>query len=454
MKTPQENLPVAVIGAGPVGLAAAAHLIERGEQPLILEAGQSVGHTVRKWAHIRMFSPWRYNIDSASRRLLEKAGWNEPEAEHLPTGLEITEAYLEPLASIESVADSLRLSHRVIAVTREGLDKVRSHGRVGHPFVIRTMDATGNIAIHRAKAVIDASGTWENPNPMGTDGLSVPGEEAVSSRIHYGIPDLSGSPGNDFAGAHVLVVGSGHSSFNAILDLLHLKDRHPDTTITWAMRKTKPGNVFGGGAADALPARGELGQRVREAVESGAIKVLSPMSIEGLAENSGHSSIKVHAEVAGAPVELMVERIVVTTGFRPDLGFSREIRLRLDPALECVEQLGPLIDPNEHSCGSVRPHGAKELAHPDLGYYIVGMKSYGRAPTFLLATGYEQVRSVVAEISGDHEAAAKVELDLPETGVCRLSEPEEDSSSCCGDQKLPFHLPPVPRKETSANCCG
>jgi hypothetical protein len=114
-----------------------------------------------------------------------------------------------------------------------------------------------------------------------------------------------------------------------------------------------------------------------------------------------------------------------------------------------------LIDPNEHSCGSVRPHGARELAHPDPGYYIVGMKSYGRAPTFLLATGYEQVRSVVAEICGDHEAAAKVELNLPETGVCRLSEPEEEeSSSCCGQQNNPFHLPPVPRKEASAGCCG
>jgi cation diffusion facilitator CzcD-associated flavoprotein CzcO len=234
MKTHQENLPVAVIGAGPVGLAAAAHLIERGERPLVLEAGPSVGHTVRKWAHIRMFSPWRYNIDSASRRLLEKAGWNEPEAEHLPTGGEIAEAYLEPLASLRAMEETLRLGHRVIAVTREGLDKVRSHDRAGHPFLIRTMDAAGNIAIHRAKAVIDASGTWESPNPMGADGLSVPGEEAFSSRIDHGIPDLSGVREADFAGAHVLVVGSGHSSFNAILDLLNLKDRHPGTTITWA----------------------------------------------------------------------------------------------------------------------------------------------------------------------------------------------------------------------------
>ena len=113
-----------------------------------------------------------------------------------------------------------------------------------------------------------------------------------------------------------------------------------------------------------------------------------------------------------------VDELVVATGLRPDLDFLREIRLSLDPALECPPELAPLIDPNLHSCGTVRPHGARELAQPDPGFYFAGMKSYGRAPTFLMRTGYEQVRSIVAEIAGDHEAAREVELVLPETGVC------------------------------------
>ena len=101
-----------------------------------------------------------------------------------------------------------------------------------------------------------------------------------------------------------------------------------------------------------------------------------------------------------------------------------EVRLRLDPWLECPTALGPLIDPNEHSCGTVRPHGARELAHPEKDFYVVGMKSYGRAPTFLLATGYEQARSVVAMLAGDVAAAERVELVLPETGVCSTTRRE------------------------------
>ena len=110
--------------------------------------------------------------------------------------------------------------------------------------------------------------------------------------------------------------------------------------------------------------------------------------------------------------------MVPCTGFRPDLDILRELRLNLDPAVEAPVELGPLIDPEFHSCGTVPPHGAALLAHPDKDFYIVGMKSYGRAPTFLLATGYEQVRSVAAALAGDREAADTVQLELPETGVC------------------------------------
>jgi hypothetical protein len=126
-----------------------------------------------------------------------------------------------------------------------------------------------------------------------------------------------------------------------------------------------------------------------------------------------------------------VDEIIVATGFRPDLSYLRELRISLDPALECPPSLAPLIDPNLHSCGTVRPHGARELAQPEPGFYFAGMKSYGRAPTFLMMTGYEQVRSIVADIAGDREAAERVELVLPETGVCS-GPATSPAANCCG----------------------
>ena len=96
------------------------------------------------------------------------------------------------------------------------------------------------------------------------------------------------------------------------------------------------------------------------------------------------------------------------------------MRLNIDPSLESVAEIAELIDPNIHSCGTVRTHGEKELRQPDKDFYIVGSKSYGRVPTFLMATGYEQIRSIVAALAGDMEAAGNVELDLPETGVCSV----------------------------------
>ena len=426
------QLPVAVIGAGPVGLAAAAHLLERGEMPLVLEAGPSVASAVRQWSHVRMFSPWRYTIDAASRRLLAGVGWEEPDSDELPTGADLVSRYLEPLATRTALLDHVRYNERVTAVSRQTTDKVRTNARDLRPFVVRTVTIDGTEYEYLARAVIDASGTWSKPNLMGADGLRPIGEASVRDLVDYGIPDLLGARRSGFVGTTVLVVGSGHSAFNAVLDLLTLKQEVPDTRIIWVMRRASLDKVFGGGAVDALPARGALGQRAKAAVESGAFIVVTPFAIRRL-ERVEENRIRVTGERDGREQSFEVDRIIVATGFRPDLDMLREVRLELDPWLESTRALGPLIDPNLHSCGTVRPHGARELAHPEKDFYVVGMKSYGRAPTFLLATGYEQVRSVVAQLVGDHQAAARVELDLPETGVCSLDGiGGAEGEGCCG----------------------
>jgi hypothetical protein len=221
-----------------------------------------------------------------------------------------------------------------------------------------------------------------------------------------------------YAGSRVLVVGSGHSALNALADLATLAEQVPTTRIWWAVRRPTLGQVFGGGENDALVERGRLGERVRRLVEAGAVTILTGIRIDRL--TTGPGGVTVFSD--GAPV-VDVHQVIATTGFRPDLTMVRELRLSLDPAVESPSALAPLIDPNVHSCGTVRPHGAEELAHPEPDFYIVGMKSYGRAPTALMLTGYEQVRSVVAALTGDWEAARRVDLVLPETGVCSWRPP-------------------------------
>ncbi|MCK6443164.1 FAD-dependent oxidoreductase [Elstera cyanobacteriorum] len=417
------ELPVVIIGAGPVGLAAAAHLLERGLTPLILEAGPSAGTHIRAWGHVRLFSPWRYCIDRASRALLEASGWQAPDPKRLPTGAALVEEYVEPLAGL--LAPHLRFNRRVVGVSRDGFDKVRSAGRNEAPFVIVTRTPEGTEDRITARAVIDASGTWSQPNPLGASGLPALGEDG-SGRVRYGIPNVLGPDRAAYAGRRVLVVGAGHSAMNAVQDLVKLKQVEPGTEVFWAMRRAPDPLTFGGGAQDALIARGQLGAEAEAAVTRGDVTLLAPFPIEALAEQP--DGVRV-TSVGGQSVT--VDRIIACTGFRPDLAFLREVRLGLDSWLETTPALAPLIDPNLHSCGTVRPHGAAELAHPEPGFYAVGMKSYGRAPTFLLLTGYEQVRSVAAALAGDSAAAARVELDLPETGVC-ITQRTPAKTGCCG----------------------
>ena len=418
-------LPVAVIGAGPVGLAAAAHLVKYRQPFIILESGREPGAAIRKWGHVKTFSPWRYMVDGAARELLEGTGWRAPDADLLPSGDELVDRFVAPLAQHPAIAPHVRFNARVVSVGRQDFDKVRTKGRDEQPFEVRL--ANGDV--FEARAVIDASGTWEAPNPAGSGGIHVPGERELADRIAYGIPDVLNRDRATYAGKRVLVVGSGHSAFNVILDLMTLAEQVRSTDVVWVMRRDNLDTVWGGGASDALEARGELGQRARRAVDAGRLTVMTPFRLRSI--SSSGPGLEVRGVVRGEAKAVRVDRIVVCAGFRPDLEMLKEVRLSIDPWLECTAALGPLIDPNEHSCGTVRPHGARELAHAEKDFYVIGMKSYGRAPTFLLATGYEQARSVVAMLSGDVAAAERVELVLPETGVCNTSV-STTGAGCCG----------------------
>jgi thioredoxin reductase len=427
MKT--EALPVAVIGAGPVGLAAAAHLVAKGETPLILEAGDSAGASVRRWGHVRIFSPWRHNVDKASVALLEAAGWTRPPDDQHPTGQELVDRYLAPLAALPAIRPHLRLRTRVVSVARRGLDRTKTAARDGSPFVLR-VECDGVPFELLARAVIDASGTYGSPNPLGASGVPAIGEVGLAPRVFYGIPDVLDGERRRYAGRRVLVVGSGHSAFNVLLDLASLAHEEPGTRIVWAIRRPAIEGLFGGGAKDQLAERGRLGQRMRDLAGRGVLTVVPGFSIVRV-EATGDGVIVSSEDRQLEPVD----EIIATTGFRPDVAMLRELRTELDPIVESPAPLAPLIDPNVHSCGTVPPHGAEELRQPEKDLYIVGMKSYGRAPTFLMLTGYEQVRSVVCALVGDWEGARDVQLVLPETGVCTPVtlnvRPRPAAQGCC-----------------------
>jgi len=461
--TAPADLPVAVLGAGPVGLAALAQLLERGLPAVVLEAGATIGAHLVDYGHVQLFSPWRFNVDPAMARLLAPTGWQAPPADVLPRAAEVVAQVLQPFADLPAAAACLRRGARVTGISREGLDKVKTGGRDRAAFVVH-YQLGGQPRTLRARAVIDATGTWGQPNPLGADGLPAEGEARAADRIVYGIPDIAGAQRARYAGRHTLVVGAGHSAANALLALADLAREVPGTRLAWAVRTPQLRRVFGGGAADALPARGALGASLRRLRDGGMLAYHAGLHITRI-ERHGEQLRVVGQDARQQPVVVdCLDEIICATGQRPDLSLTRELRLRLDPALESTEALGPLIDPNLHSCGTVRPHGHRELAHPEPGFYTVGVKSYGRAPTFLMATGFEQVRSVVAALAGDLAAADRVELDLPETGVCSTDEappPAGDGSgSCCGPAparqvEAAVAVSLAPRSATTASgCCG
>ena len=476
-------LPIVIIGAGPVGLAAAANAADRGMSFVVLEAGADAGATVGEWSHVRLFSSWSELVDPAARRLLDAAStWTAPDDTAYPTGGEWRAAYLHPLAALLDGLDggSVRYDTPVVGVSRTGRDLLVDSGREDDAFAVHVNGPTGRERL-LASAVVDASGTWTKPNPLGADGYPALGEIENADRFTYGIPDFRDpAVAARYVGKHVAVAGKGASAQGVLIGLARLAREDANTRVSWLLRRPSVGDAFGGGDNDQLEQRGKLGQDAKAAAASGLVtNVTQFRTVSVEAQDDGRLTI---GSVNGQQV-VDVDEVIVATGFRPDFTFLSEIRLDLDPALGSARILADQIHPDHHSCGDVQPHGHRELAQPEQGLFLVGMKSYGRAPSFLAMTGYEQVRSVVAALDGDMEAADRVDLVLPETGVCNgagaFDDPDAGAladvgGACCGPAPAaaaPLRLEPqlvtigstvavgltagrAESEESSSGCCG
>ncbi len=431
--------PLVIIGAGPIGLATAANAVERGMDFVVLEAGTDAGAAIAEWAHVRLFSSWFELVDPAARRLLDAAdSWTAPDDGAYPTGGEWRTAYLQPLADLldASPGGAVRYNSRVAGVGRAGRDLLVDSGRESDPFAVHVEGPAGPERL-LASAVVDASGTWTQPNPLGADGYPALGETENATHITYGIPDFSDEGvAVRFAGKHVAVAGKGASAQGVLVGLARLARQDSATRVSWLLRRPSVGDAFGGGDNDQLEQRGKLGQDAKAAATSGLVTNVTQFRTESVtAQEDGRLTVD---SVNGQQVT-DVDEIIVVTGFRPDFGFLSEVRLDLDPTLGSARTLADQIHPDHHSCGDVAPHGYQELKQPEAGLFLVGMKSYGRAPSFLAMTGYEQARSVVAALDGDLEAAGRVDLVLPDTGVCNgagaFDDPDDVASvggGCCG----------------------
>jgi len=435
--------PVVIIGAGPIGLAAAANAAERGMDFVVFEAGPYAGAAVGEWAHVRLFSSWSELVDPAARRLLDVSRtWTAPDDAAYPTGREWRDGYLQPLADLLAGATTggqVRYDSRVVGVGRAGRDLLVDSGRESDPFAIHVETPQGRERL-LASAVVDASGTWTRANPLGADGYPALGETENANRIAYGIPDFSDATiAARYAGKHVAVAGKGASAQGVLVGLAKLAKTGAGTRVSWLLRRPSVGDAFGGGDNDQLEQRGKLGQDAKAAATSGIVTNLTQFRAASVtAQADGRLGI---TSLDGQSVS-DVDEVIVVTGFRPDFGFLSEVRLDLDPALGAARVLADQIHPDHHSCGDVAPHGHRELTQPEQGLFLVGMKSYGRAPSFLAMTGYEQVRSVVAALDGDLVAADRVDLVLPDTGVCNGAGAFDDpdaladlgaaSGGCCG----------------------
>ena len=400
--TPAAPAPgrVAILGAGPIGLDAALACAERGWPCTVYEAAETVGGNVRAWGHVQLFTPWEMNVSPRMRAHLRAADAPEPGPPgHFPTGAELADDLLAPLAALPELAGTIRLGTRVLGVARQGLLKheaIAGPERLARPFRLLLAGPDGAERVEHADLVLDCTGTYGQPNTLGDGGIPAPGEQRVADRIVRSVPDVRDG---GFAGRKILLVGAGKSAQTAARDLAELVRTRPGTRVVWAVRAAEPD--WGAVPGDPLPQRQELADvsaALRAGVQPG-VELRTEVVVEALAPSG--DGVGVTLRGPGDDTEqLVVDRVVGLTGYLGDASLYRQLQVH-----ECYASAAPMnlsaallatAGDGPADCLAQDSVGVDVLRSPEPNFFVLGMKSYGRNSSFLLRIGYEQVDEVAA----------------------------------------------------------
>ncbi|MGH3828154.1 MAG: hypothetical protein ACRDQX_13445 [Pseudonocardiaceae bacterium] len=401
---------VAVLGAGPIGLDATLAFLDNGWSATVYEAGASVAANVTAWRHLRLFTPWSMTVSTRMLAHLRAAGIAPPgPARYCPTGGELVERLLTPLAELPELAVSIRRRTRVLALAREGLLKHEEIGtprRRAHPFRVLIRGPDGAERVERADLVLDCTGSYGHANSLGDGGIPAPGELRAENRITRRIPDVN-HDADEWAGRRILLVGAGKSAQTAARDLAELVITRPDTSVVWAVRAAEP--HWGEIPEDPLPQRQalvEVAQRLRSGAVPG-VRVRTGVVVDVLRETDDGVRVVLRS-VTGATEEIVVDRIIALTGFLGDTSLYHQLQahecyatgapMNLAAALLAAAGDGPA------DCLAQASHGVDTLRVPEPDFFVLGMKSYGRNSGFLLRVGYQQVDEVAGAYPAPHTA--------------------------------------------------
>ena len=401
---------LAVLGAGPLGLEAALAAAELGAQVRVYERG-AVAANVEAWGHVRLFSPFGMNRSELGRRVLLDRGLDLPDDDALLTGRDYRARYLLPLAESPLLAGRIETGTTVLAVARDGLlknDAIGDPGRAEVPFRI-LLDREGAEREETADVVLDVTGSYGNPNWMGAGGVPALGERALRDRIEYGIPDVSGADRSRYAGRRTLVVGGGHSAATTVVALARLAAEAPGTSAVWATHRAGAAPV-GRVEDDPLPERDALARDANAIAgdPGSAIEWRGRTSVTAIAADG--RGFRVRLEAPAGAAEERFDRVVANVGYVPDASLYRQLQVH-----ECYATAAPMklsaailaaAGAGAGDCLKLGGFGPDVLVNPEPNFFIIGMKSYGRNSAFLLRTGHEQVRDVLALLAGSAAVAS------------------------------------------------